>query len=86
MFVKRLFQTAVLTPTIVFVLGLVLAMTGAWWQQQQIETGATNEFQRRVERVSTEITRRFGQPTYGLNGARGAYAAADGMNRAQFRA
>lgn len=86
MFNKRFLQAAVLTPAIVFVLGLLLAVAGAWWQQRQIMTGAANEFQRRVERVSAEITRRFGQPVYGLNGARGAYAVAGGMNRAQFRA
>lgn len=84
-FVKRFLQAAVLTPTLVFALGLVLAVAGAWWQQQEIASGAANEFQRRLERVSAEITRRFGQPVYGLNGLRGAYAATGGMNRAQFR-
>ena len=82
---KRYLQAAVLMPVMVFVVGLAMAVLGAWWQQQQIASGVANEFQRRVERVSSEITRRFGQPVYGLNGARGAYVVAGGMTRAQFR-
>lgn len=84
-FNKRFLQAAVLTPVIVFVAGLALAVLAAWWQQQQTMLAAGKEFQRRAERVTSEITRRFNQPVYGLNGARGAYMATGGMNRAQFK-
>ena len=82
---KRYFQAAVLTPALVFVAGLLMAAVSAWWQEQQILSGAASEFQRGAERVTGEIARRFNLPVYGLNGARGAFMAAGGMKRAQFK-
>lgn len=46
---------------------------------------AEAEFQRSVERVSSEIMRRFNLPVYGLHGARGVYAANKTVERAEFR-
>jgi PAS domain S-box-containing protein len=73
-------------PAAVFLLGLCLSAAAGLWQNRVINERAENEFQRRVERVSADISRRFHLPRYGLNGAKGLYAASDRVTRAEFRA
>lgn len=46
-----------------------------WWQSE-INLDAETQFRRGVERVVADVVLRFRQPVYGLNGARGMYAAA----------
>ena len=69
-----------------FLLGLSIAAGGAFWRQQVINREATTLFKHSVERVSAEIARRFRQPAYGLNGARGVYAVSKRVRRAEFLA
>ncbi|WP_431222872.1 CHASE domain-containing protein [Serratia sp. L9] len=83
---KHRLQQANLLPSLLFIVGVVFSGVGAWRLYNEIETNAKAEFQRDVERVSGEITRRFSQPVNGLNGAKGAYATNDYLNREQFRA
>ena len=61
-------------PTAVVTLGLCVSATGAIWLQSIIDSQAQAEFGRYAERVANEISRRFRQPIYGLNGGRGLYA------------
>jgi hemerythrin-like metal-binding protein/PAS domain S-box-containing protein len=81
-----LFRSGTLQVAAVFLLGLSIAAGGALLRQQVIDREATTLFQHSVERVSAEIARRFRQPTYGLNGARGVYAASKRVQRAEFLA
>ena len=69
----------------VCLLGLGLAAGSALMWQAAIDQDAEVQFGRSVERVAEDIERRFRQPVYGLNGARGLYAAAKQVNRAAFR-
>ncbi|PHI28817.1 response regulator [Budvicia aquatica] len=82
----RKLQRAILLPLMLFVVGTIISGTGAWWLYNEIEANAKVDFQRNVDRVSGEITRRFSQPIYGLNGARGVYAANGHLTRKQFYA
>ena len=80
-------QRSVTPQTVaVFLLGLFVAAGSAWWRQQVIDREAATLFQHSVERVSAEISRRFRQPVYGLNGAKGVYAASKSVERAEFLA
>lgn len=79
-------QQVNLLPVLLFIVGVILSGVGAWRLYNEIELNAKAEFQRNVERISGEIVRRFSQPVYGLNGAKGAYATNNDLNREQFRA
>jgi PAS domain S-box-containing protein len=70
----------------VLFLGLGLSAAGAWWLHQDARQSATNEFEQGVQRISAEVVRRFEQPIYGLNGARGLYAASQNITRDGFQA
>ncbi|WON78090.1 CHASE domain-containing protein [Serratia sp. UGAL515B_01] len=73
-------------PILLFIVGVMFSGYGAWRLHSEIELRAKAEFQRNVERISDEIIRRFSQPVYGLDGAKGAYATNNHLNREQFRA
>ncbi|MFC0229368.1 CHASE domain-containing protein [Serratia aquatilis] len=79
-------QKSNLLPILLFIVGVVFSGVGAWQLHKEIELSAKAEFQRNVERISGEIIRRFSQPVYGLNGAKGVYATNNHLNREQFRA
>ena len=70
----------------VFVLGLCFSAGAGLWLRHDGDAGAQAQFQRMAQRAAEEITRRYRQPVYGLNGARGLYAANERVSRAQFRA
>ncbi|MCZ4313872.1 PAS domain S-box protein [Comamonadaceae bacterium G21597-S1] len=70
----------------VLVLGIAISGAGAYRLHREIDTRAHEEFDRAANRVVEAITLRFGLTIYGLNGAKGMYAANDRINRAQFRA
>ncbi len=78
-------QQVNLLPILLFIVGVIFSGVGAWRLYNEIEHSAQAEFQRDVERISDEIVRRFSQPVYGLNGARGAYAINNHLTREQFR-
>ncbi len=67
-------------------LGLCTAAGSAAWWQHKIERDAEILFQHSVERVSADIVQRFRQPVYGLNGAKGLFAAQKNVQRTEFRA
>ncbi|VXC87792.1 Histidine kinase [Enterobacterales bacterium 8AC] len=78
-------QQVNLLPILLFIVGVIFSGVGAWRLYNEIERNALAEFQRDVERISDEIVRRFYQPVYGLNGAKGAYATNNHLTREQFR-
>lgn len=78
-------QQVNLLPILLFIVGVIFSGVGAWRLYNEIERNAQAEFQRDVERISDEIVRRFSQPVYGLNGAKGAYATNNHLTREQFR-
>jgi PAS domain S-box-containing protein len=73
-------------PAAVFLLGVCLSAAAGWWERNEIDSGAKVEFEHIGERVSADISRRFLQPLYGLNGAKGRFAASARVTRAEFRA
>ena len=73
-------------PAVAFALIFVLAIAAGLWKKNDIHRDAELEFQHRVVRLSTEVERRLQQPIYGLNGAKGLYAANQNqVSRAKFR-
>lgn len=79
-------QKANFLPVLLFFVGVIFSGVAARWLYSEVELSAKAEFQRNVERISGEIIRRFYQPVNGLNGAKGAYATNNHLNREQFRA
>lgn len=73
-------------PALVFLLALGLFGIAALWQERNIQDKAQAQIERSSERMATDVSLRFINPRYGLNGARGMYAANDKVNRAAFRA
>ena len=70
------------------VLATALALTAGavYWRQRDIQADAVSTFNRQVDRVKSDIERRFALPGYGLSGARGMYAAANAsVGRSAFR-
>lgn len=71
----------------VLLLGLCIAAGGAMCWQSEIDLDADAQFKRSVERVVADGVLRFRQLVFGLNGARGMYAAAGkSLQRSVFRA
>ena len=64
-----------LLPLVILSLGLGLSVAVAWRLHNEISAVATADFERGADRISSEIARRFRQPVYGLNGAKGVYVA-----------
>ena len=79
-------NSRVLAPLAVFVMGLALAVAAGLWMQRTVLSTAGGDFENAAERVAREIERRFRTPVYGLNGARGTYAATANVDRAAFSA
>ncbi|WP_256966650.1 PAS domain-containing hybrid sensor histidine kinase/response regulator [Yersinia entomophaga] len=79
-------QQNILLPLFIFIVGLVISGVGAWWLYNEIEANAKIDFQRNVDRVSGEVERRFNLPIYGMNGAKGTYAADGDLTHKQFHA
>lgn len=67
-----------------FILGSVLAVSLARWLNHRLQTQTEAQYQRWAERTSHEIVRRLTQPLYGINGARGLYAASEEVTRSEF--
>ena len=69
----------------IFLGGLGLSAVGSYWLNGNINDQARAAFERSVDRVTNEIERRFSQPIFGLNGAKGVYAASKSVARSEFR-
>ena len=74
----------VLASIIVFI-GLGLSVWSAHFTQQLYRHQARDRFERLAERLGREVERRTNQIVYGLNGARGVYAASQSVERDEFR-
>jgi PAS domain S-box-containing protein len=76
-----------LWPLVVLISGLLLTSWVTCALNRQVNEEAHGEFQRLAERVELEVKRRVSLPSYGLNGLRGMYVAAQNqINSSQFRA
>ncbi len=67
------------------ILGLALTAAVVHLVMARTELNAHAQFDRHVERIQSEISRRAELPMFGLKGARGVYAANRSISRAQFR-
>lgn len=67
-------------------MGTLLTLTSAVLTHKNIDAAAQADFQRLSDRAVVEISARFRKPVYGLNGARGMYAASKNVSRADFQA
>jgi PAS domain S-box-containing protein len=83
---NRYWNNTILLPVSLLVLGLGLAAAISGLLLRNIHTKASAKFEYRVERISTEIERRFNIPIYGLRGGKGIYAASKSVERDEFRA
>lgn len=73
-------------PILVFVLGLGLSAASARWLDFRLDSEAKAELKRSTTRVAEEISRRFRESIYGMEGAKGLYSAHGRVSRAAFRA
>ena len=78
---RRRRRAAVVMTALTQLAGLALTAAAMRWTATGIEDEARNRFERHVERLQTEVQRRFNQPVYGLMGARAAYAASGRIDR-----
>jgi two-component system, sensor histidine kinase and response regulator len=78
---QRRRRAAVVMTALTQLAGLALTAAAMRWTATSIEDEARSRFERHVERLQTEVQRRFNQPVYGLMGARGAYAASGRIDR-----
>ena len=67
-------------PAFVLLLGLAVSLWASMWQIEQVERQARLDFQRSVDRLADDISKRLNQPVNGLRGAAAAYAARGGMD------
>ncbi len=66
--------------------GTALSWLGALQLSRYYRHEAELRFSRLTDRVVSEVQRRVNLPVYGLNGARGVYAASENVTRAEFAA
>jgi two-component system, sensor histidine kinase and response regulator len=72
-------------PLTMFLIGLCISAACALWLWRDNDAEARNEFDGHVQRLVNDVSRRFREPVYGLNGARGVYAVNRQVQRAAFR-
>jgi signal transduction histidine kinase/CheY-like chemotaxis protein/CHASE1-domain containing sensor protein len=75
-----------LFAVITLVAAMGLTLVGAYHAAKNARTEVRLQFERLADRLSAELQRRVNQPVYGLNGARGMYAASQSVERDEFRA
>jgi PAS domain S-box-containing protein len=74
------------TTAVVLAGGLLVTFFAVMGSLKEVRDEARAEFNRLSERLTDEVARRVNQIVYGLNGARGMYAASSGINRGAFSA
>ena len=74
------------TPWLVWLVGCGLAAAGAYWKHQDSQHQAVLRMQRTTDVVAQTVGERFMRPVFGLQGARGLYAASQDVSRADFLA
>ena len=77
---------AVWAPVLVFLVGFSLACAAAYWKHLAGHSVAEIRFQHSADAVAEHIGARFKHAVFGLEGARGLYAARNKVSRAEFRA
>ena len=83
---KQRRRRALAMTTAAYVCGLAVTIAAVTYLKVRIDADAHQQFDQQVERLRAEILRRFERPVFGLNGARGVYAATPSVERAEFRA
>ncbi|MFZ4481625.1 MAG: putative bifunctional diguanylate cyclase/phosphodiesterase, partial [Rhodoferax sp.] len=73
-------------PGLLFLFLFGLSSAAALWKHCDSQSEARAQIEFSTQRISADVSRRFTQAVYGLNGARGVYAASESVNRAAFRA
>lgn len=73
-------------PALVFLLGLLLSLLGAWLLQRSLNEVAHARFDRQVQQLQERITERFEQTLHGFHGIKSTIAMQGGeLTPAQFR-
>ena len=70
------FHRAIALTGLAQALGLLMTAGGVYYVHRDLESEATDRFERETERLEREISRRFQQINYGLSGLRANLAAA----------
>ena len=65
---------------------LALTWVGYFLTRENYRSEANHRFELMAERLSDDVVRRMNEVVYGLNGARGVFAASQAVERAEFRA
>jgi two-component system, sensor histidine kinase and response regulator len=73
-------------PAAVLLIGLCAAAASGQWIDRKRQAWAKTEFRHNANRVGAEVSRRFHDPVFGLNGVNGLYDASGRVDRARFRA
>jgi len=73
-------------PSLVFLFSLGFFGGAALWRQADIRAEAQTQTKNINERLTSEVANLLKKPIYGLNGARGLFAANQSINRAAFKA
>ena len=73
-------------PGLLFLFLIGLSGGAGLWKHREVQSDAQAQVEFSTQRISADVSRRFTQAVYGLNGARGVYAASESVNRAAFRA
>jgi len=79
-------RSAVAMTAAAQLLGLAATAGAVLWQQHVLDDAARAQFDRGVERIETEVQRRFALPLYGLYGMRAMYAGGAAINKTTVRA
>ncbi|WP_168224755.1 PAS domain S-box protein [Rhodoferax aquaticus] len=74
------------TPWLVWLVGCCLAAAAGYWKHHVNVSVAELHMQRNADAVAQTISARFAHPVFGLQGARGLYAASERVPRAAFLA
>ncbi len=76
----------ILLVVVTFLGAMALTFVAAYHARENDHSAAWNQFDRLADRLSSDLQRRMNQVVYGLNGARGVYAASQSVERHEFRA
>ncbi|MBI5256657.1 MAG: PAS domain S-box protein [Burkholderiales bacterium] len=76
---------AVVLTAAVWFGGVMLTGVAILWSQAQLDAAARSLFERHVERLETEVQRRFRQPLNGLKSARAVFTTSRQVDRDEFR-
>ena len=73
-------------PGLLFLVLLGVSCGAAYWKHRDSQSEAQTQVELSAQRMYADVSRRFTQAVYGLNGVRGAFAANENFKRAAFRA